>query len=122
MAASERARCRAGRRDLAPEAQGSAPTGMPQRPMHSDAAHCCEVGVSAVTGEVRVRRIVGTFDCGRILNARLATSQSRGGIIRLGLALMEATLFDGRTGRIADPSLAAYPVPVQMGVAEIDVR
>jgi xanthine dehydrogenase YagR molybdenum-binding subunit len=39
----------------------------------------------------------------------------------LGLALTEETLFDERTGRIMNPSLAAYDVPVHMDVPEIDV-
>jgi xanthine dehydrogenase YagR molybdenum-binding subunit len=80
------------------------------------------VQVNAVTGETRVRRFLGAFDCGRILNAKTAASQFRGGIIMgLGLALMEETQFDERTGRIMNPSLAEYHVPVHMDVPQIDV-
>ena len=90
--------------------------------MHSYGAQFCEVGVNAVTGETRVRRFLGSFDCGRILNAKTATSQFRGGIIMgLGLALMEETQFDERNGRVMNPSLAEYHVPVHMDVPEIDV-
>ncbi|KQM99400.1 xanthine dehydrogenase family protein molybdopterin-binding subunit [Sphingomonas sp. Leaf25] len=90
--------------------------------MHSHGAMFCEVGVNAVTGEVRVRRFLGSFDCGRILNPKTAASQFRGGIIMgLGLALMEETQFDERLGRIMNPSLAEYYVPVHMDVPEIDV-
>jgi xanthine dehydrogenase YagR molybdenum-binding subunit len=90
--------------------------------MHSYGAQFCEVRVHAVTGEVRVSRFLGSFDCGRILNPRTAASQFRGGIIMgLGLALTEETLFDERTGRIMNPSLAEYHVPVHMDVPEIDV-
>ena len=39
----------------------------------------------------------------------------------LGLALMEETQFDERTGRIANPSLAEYHLPVHMDVPAIDV-
>jgi xanthine dehydrogenase YagR molybdenum-binding subunit len=82
----------------------------------------CEVRVNAVTGEPRVSRFLGYFDCGRILNAKTAASQFRGGIIMgLGLALMEETQFDERNGRIINPSLAEYHVPVHMDVPEIDV-
>jgi len=82
----------------------------------------CEVGVNSVTGEVRVRRFLGSFDCGRILNPKTAMSQFRGGIIMgIGLALMEETQFDERLGRIMNPSLAGYHVPVHMDVPEIDV-
>ena len=78
--------------------------------------------VKAVTGEIRVSRFLGSFDCGRILNAKTAASQFRGGIIMgLGLALMEETLFHERTGWIMNPSLADYHVPVHMDVPQIDV-
>ncbi|HEY1876348.1 MAG TPA: molybdopterin cofactor-binding domain-containing protein, partial [Rhizomicrobium sp.] len=82
----------------------------------------CEVKVSAVTGEIRVSRILGAFDCGRILNARTAASQFRGAIIMgLGMALMEETQFDERTGRIMNANLSEYHVPVHMDVPEIEV-
>ena len=90
--------------------------------MHSFGAQFCEVRVNAVTGETRVSRFLGSFDCGRILNPKTAASQFRGGIIMgLGLALMEETQFDERNGRIMNPSLAEYHVPVHMDVPEIDV-
>ena len=78
--------------------------------------------VNAVTAEPRVSRFLGSFDCGRIINAKTAASQFRGGIIMgLGLALMEQTLFDERNGRIMNPSLSEYHMPVPMDVPEIDV-
>lgn len=90
--------------------------------MHSHGAMFCEVAVNTVTGEIRVRRFLGSFDCGRILNPKTAASQFRGGIIMgLGLALMEETQFDERLGRIMNPSLAEYHVPVHMDVPEIEV-
>lgn len=90
--------------------------------MHSYGAMFCEARVNAVTGETRVSRFLGSFDCGRILNAKTAASQFRGGIIMgLGLALMEETQFDERTGRVMNPSLAEYHVPVHLDVPEIDV-
>ena len=90
--------------------------------MHSYGAQFCEVRVNDVTGEVRVTRFLGSFDCGRILNAKTAASQFRGGIIMgLGMALMEETQFDERNGRVMNPSLAEYHVPVHMDVPEIDV-
>jgi xanthine dehydrogenase YagR molybdenum-binding subunit len=90
--------------------------------MHSYGAQFCEVRVSEVTGETRVSRFLGSFDAGRILNAKLAASQFKGGIIMgLGLALTEETLFDERSGRIMNPSLAEYHVPVHMDVPAIEV-
>jgi xanthine dehydrogenase YagR molybdenum-binding subunit len=67
-------------------------------------------------------QLLGSFDCGRIMNAKTASSQLRGGIVMgLGLALMEETQFDERNGRVMNPSLAEYHVPVHMDVPNIDV-
>ena len=94
----------AGRDELACEAAAPPPLEMSDYSMHSYGAQFCEVRVNAVTGETRVTRFLGSFDCGRILNAKTAASQFRGGIIMgLGLALTEETLFDERTGRIMNP-------------------
>jgi len=113
---------RAGRNDLVAEAEAPKVLELQDYSMHSYAAQFCEVRVSEITGETRVSRFLGSFDCGRILNAKTAASQFKGGIIMgLGLALTEETLFDERTGRIMNPSLAEYHVPVHMDVPEIEV-
>jgi xanthine dehydrogenase YagR molybdenum-binding subunit len=90
--------------------------------MHSHGAMFCEVKVNSVTGETRVSRFLGSFDCGRIINPKTATSQFRGGIIMgIGLALMEETQFDERRGRIMNPNLSEYHIPVHLDVPQIDV-
>jgi xanthine dehydrogenase YagR molybdenum-binding subunit len=101
---------------------GSPPLELMHWSMHSHSALFCEVHVNDVTGEIRIRRFLGAFDCGRILNPRTAISQFRGGIIMgLGMALMEETQFDERNGRIMNPSLAEYHVPVHLDIPEIDI-
>lgn len=113
---------RAQRDELAVEAEAPMPFELEHWSMHSHSALFCEVRVNAVTGEVRVSRFLGSFDCGRIINAKTAASQFRGGIVMgLGLALMEATQFDERSGRVMNPSLADYHVPVHLDVPEIDI-
>ena len=113
---------RAGRDEVAAQAAAPMPMEAQHWSMHSYGAMFCEARVNAVTGEARVSRFLGSFDCGRILNAKTAASQFRGGIIMgLGLALMEETQFDERKGRVMNPSLAEYHVPVHMDVPEIDV-
>lgn len=90
--------------------------------MGSYGAQFAEVRVNEETGEVRVSRWLGSFDCGRILNPKTATSQFRGGIIMgIGMALTEETLFDERRGRIMNPSIAEYHVPVQLDVPHIEI-
>ena len=86
-------------------------------------AQFCEVRIDRDTGETRVTRWVGVFDVGRVVNAKTAASQLRGGIVMgLGLALTEATLVDRRTGRIMNPSLTEYHVPVHADVPAIEVH
>lgn len=113
---------RAGREELSVEAEAPLPLEIMHWSMHSHSALFCEVRVNQVTGELRVSRFLGSFDCGRILNAKTAASQFRGGIIMgLGLAMMEETQFDERNGRVMNPSLSEYHVPVHLDVPEIEV-
>ncbi|MBR0664034.1 xanthine dehydrogenase family protein molybdopterin-binding subunit [Roseomonas hellenica] len=113
---------RAGRDEVTVQAEAPMPLELQKWSMHSTAAQFCEVRVSESTGEVRVARFLGSFDCGRILNAKTARSQFRGGIVMgLGLALTEETLFDERSGRIVNATMAEYHVPVHLDVPEIEV-
>ncbi|MET0875713.1 MAG: xanthine dehydrogenase family protein molybdopterin-binding subunit [Tardiphaga sp.] len=113
---------RASRSEISGTGESSAPLELLKFSMHSRSAIFCELRVSEVTGEVRVDRLVGSFDCGRILNPKTAASQFRGGMIMgLGMALTEETLLDGRSGRIMSGSMADYHVPVHLDVPDIDV-
>ena len=113
---------RAQKESISVEASAPPPLEVMHWSMHSFGAMFAEVRVNAITGETRVSRFLGSFDCGRILNAKTAASQFRGGIIMgLGLALMEETQFDERSGRIANPSLSEYHIPVHMDIPEIDI-
>lgn len=107
---------------VAVTASGTPPLELFKYTMHSTSAVFCELRVSDVTGEVRVDRLLGSFDCGAILNPKTAASQFRGGMIMgLGLALTEETLFDERSGRIMNPTLADYHLPSHLDVPQIDV-
>lgn len=113
---------RANKEFIEAEHKTGAPLEIMKYSMHSYAAQFCEVRVNAHSGEVRISRWVGAFDTGRILNPKTATSQFRGGIIMgIGMALTEETMFDERTGRIMNPSLAEYHVPVQADVPDIEI-
>ena len=113
---------RSGQEQVTAVGSAPAPLEMQHWSMHSFSAMFAEVRVNTVTGETRVSRILGSFDCGRILNAKTAASQFRGGIIMgIGLALMEETEWDERNGRIMNPSLAEYHVPVHLDIPEIEV-
>lgn len=113
---------RTGQSHLEVEAQSANPTEIMEYSVHSYGAQFCEVRVNEESGEVRVSRFLGSFDTGRILNSKTATSQFRGGIIMgIGLALTEETYFDERRGRIVNPSLAEYHIPVHLDVPPIEI-
>ena len=85
-------------------------------------AHFAEVAVNAVTGETRVRRMLGTFAAGRILNAQTARSQCHGGMIwGIGAALHEELHHDARDGHVINRDLAEYHIPVNLDVPQLDV-
>jgi xanthine dehydrogenase YagR molybdenum-binding subunit len=81
--------------------------------MHAFGAVFVEVAVDPDLGETRVRRIVGAYGAGRIVNPKLARSQCLGGMIGgIGMALMEHSVVDPRTGRVPNANLCEYAVPV----------
>jgi xanthine dehydrogenase YagR molybdenum-binding subunit len=84
-------------------------------------AQFAEVAVSAVTGEVRLRRMLGVFDCGRILNAKTARSQAIGGMIwGVSYALHEEAVVDKRTGAFVTRDLAEYHIPSNADIPQIE--
>lgn len=113
---------RAGRDDVDVSAKAPPSQESEHWSMHSYGAIFCEARVNVVTGEPRVTRLLGSFDVGRVLNAKTAASQLRGGMIMgLGAALMEETHFDERNGRIVNASLSEYHVPAHLDVPEVEV-
>jgi xanthine dehydrogenase YagR molybdenum-binding subunit len=76
-----------------------------------------EVAVDSTTGEVRLRRMMGVFAAGRIINAKTARSQLMGGMIwGVGSALHEAAHVDPRYGNWINGDLAEYVVPVHADI------
>ena len=94
----------------------------PKYSAHSFGAQFAEVAVDVDTAEIRVRRMLGVFACGRILNARTARSQLIGGMLMgLGAGLTEESVVDTRDGSFVNHDIAEYHVPVHADVpAEID--
>jgi xanthine dehydrogenase YagR molybdenum-binding subunit len=86
-------------------------------------AQFAEVAVDPDLGLVRVRRMVGAFAPGRVLNAKLATSQLMGGMLwGLGQALLEGNAMDTRHGRWGAASLGEYLVPVNADAPDVVVE
>ena len=81
--------------------------------MHAFGAVFAEVAVDPDLGETRVRRLVGAYGAGRIVNPKTTRSQCIGGMIGgIGMALMEHSVVDPRNGRVPNANLAEYAVPV----------
>jgi xanthine dehydrogenase YagR molybdenum-binding subunit len=89
--------------------------------IHTYGAHFAEVGVDADTAEIRLRRMLGVFSIGRVLNAKTARSQLIGGMtFGVSSALLEEAVVDTRTGAFLNHDLAGYLVPVHADIPEID--
>jgi len=85
-------------------------------------AHFVEVGVDAVTGEIRVRRMLAVCASGRILNPKTARSQVIGAMtMGVGAALMEELAVDEARGFFVNHDLAGYEVPVHADIPHQDV-
>jgi xanthine dehydrogenase YagR molybdenum-binding subunit len=85
-------------------------------------AHFVEVGVDAMTAEVRVRRMLAVCAAGRILNPKSARSQVIGAMtMGVGAALMEELAVDKRLGFFVNHDLAAYEVPVYADIPHQEV-
>ncbi|EZP56550.1 xanthine dehydrogenase family protein molybdopterin-binding subunit [Sphingomonas sp. RIT328] len=86
-------------------------------------AHFAEVAVNVVTGEVRVKRMLGVFTAGRILNEKTARSQCLGGMtFGIGSALTEELVHDPRNGKVVNRDLGEYHVPVNADVPQLEVE
>ncbi|SEH01044.1 xanthine dehydrogenase YagR molybdenum-binding subunit [Nonomuraea solani] len=88
---------------------------------HAYGAVFAQVAVDERLGLVRIRRVFGVYDAGRIINPKLAESQAIGGMVGgIGMALLEHTVTDPRDGRVVNANLADYLVPVNADVPDVN--
>jgi xanthine dehydrogenase YagR molybdenum-binding subunit len=96
----------------------------PEREKYATLAHGAqfvEVKVDPDLGTVRVTRAIEVTACGKIINPKASHSQEIGGVVwGIGMALQEATEIDHRYGRIMNPNLQHYHVPVNADVHAIE--
>lgn len=86
-------------------------------------AQFVEVKVDPDLGTVRVTRAIEVSACGKIINPKASHSQEIGGIVwGIGMALTEATEIDHRFGRIMNPNLQHYHVPVNADIHHIETE
>ncbi len=91
---------------------------------HSFGAVFVEVAVDEALAELRVRRIVAVYACGRILNLALARSQAIGGLVfGIGQALSEQMIWDEANGQVVNADLGQYLIPVNADIpSDLDVH
>jgi xanthine dehydrogenase YagR molybdenum-binding subunit len=96
----------------------------PERQNYATLAHGAqfvEVKVDPDLGTVRVTRVIEVTACGKIINPKASHSQEIGGVVwGIGMALHEATEIDHRYGRIMNPNLQHYHVPVNADIHAIE--
>jgi 4-hydroxybenzoyl-CoA reductase subunit alpha len=101
-------------------AQGSYNSPDPLSPTYSFGAYICEVAVSRLTGEVRIKKFSVAHDCGQPLNPMSVEGQVEGCIgMGLGYAISEQLIFED--GRTLNPSFLGYGVPTADQMPEIDI-
>ena len=89
--------------------------------MNAYGAVFAEVVVDPLLATVRIRRIYGCYDAGRVINPKLAHSQAIGGMVGgIGMALLEGTQLDYRDGRIVNANMSDYLVPVNADIPALD--
>jgi xanthine dehydrogenase YagR molybdenum-binding subunit len=113
---------RNGRRPIEGKAEAKPGDETQQYSMHAFGAVFAEVRVDRDLGVVRVARMVGAYGAGRVLNPKTARSQLYGGItFGIGMALMEHTITDLRSGRYVNADIAEYHIPVHADIPPIEV-
>jgi xanthine dehydrogenase YagR molybdenum-binding subunit len=81
-----------------------------------------EVRVDPELGLVRLNRVVGAYDVGRVINPKTARSQAIGGIIwGTGQALLEQSEMDPTLGRYVSRNLSGYLIPSNADIPALEV-
>ena len=92
---------------------------MPYAPVYNTQA--AEVLVDKKTGQVKLTRFVQAQDVGVAINPMSVIGQLEGGAVQgIGRALSEEMQIDPETGRVLNPSLATYLMPLAVDLPEIE--
>ncbi|MET0658127.1 MAG: xanthine dehydrogenase family protein molybdopterin-binding subunit [Steroidobacteraceae bacterium] len=115
----------AGIADIVGEAQFTLPNNLPfnadgqgtPHAMRTWGAVFVEIGVDPDFGILRLRRVVGSYSAGRIINPKTARSQLTGGIIwEWGKATMEESVQEPQHGRWLAKNLSNVAIPVNADI------
>jgi xanthine dehydrogenase YagR molybdenum-binding subunit len=114
---------RAGKDSISVESQAHEPKENNEQAFQSWGAHFCEVKIDPLLPRVQVTRVDTVINCGRVVTYKPARSQIIGGVVMgIGMALMEATEYDPRTGLPVNPNLAEYHVATNADIPKIEVH
>lgn len=90
--------------------------------LHSYGAQFVEVEWEPEIARMRVSRVVTVIDAGRIINPKAAANQISGAVVMgVGMALLEETIYDERSGQPINGNMADYLVATCADSPAIDV-
>jgi xanthine dehydrogenase YagR molybdenum-binding subunit len=90
---------------------------------HSFGAQFCQLKVNRWTGEIRLQRVTSVMDIGTVINMKAARSQILGGIVfGIGMALLEGSVLEEKTGRYANANFADYLVATNADIPDVDIH
>lgn len=112
----------AGRASITATGSSAAGEEVTKHSFASFGAQFCEVRVHRWTREIRVSRMLGVFDGGRIINQKAARSQIMGGMIWGVSAALHEGLDIEANGRLANGDFAGYLLPVNADIPDVDVH
>ena len=76
------------------------------------ATHFAEVEVNTLTGEVKVVRMLGAHDSGRVINRKTYDNQVFGGMTQgIGFGMTEHRVMDRQTGKMCNVNWHDYKIP-----------
>lgn len=83
------------------------------------AAQFCEVEVNTLSGEIRLLRLLGTNESGRVINRLTWDGQLIGGVtMGVGFARTEFRVLDGPTGKLCNKNWHDYKLPTALDVPD----
>lgn len=83
----------------------------------------CEMAVDPLTLDVEVVRLVGAYDCGRVLQPKIAHAQLVGAMIMgMGQAMMEETRLDRTRGHWTNAEIGEALIPTQADCPDVEAH
>jgi carbon-monoxide dehydrogenase large subunit len=84
--------------------------------------HAAEIEIDPETGAVTLERYFAIDDYRRLINPMLTTGQVQGGVAQgIGQALLEHTVYDGRSGQLLSGSFLDYALPRADDLPPLDI-